>query len=212
MSDKRLNSFLDAMRKEIQQKKGGLPGVQGQKPGQQPPVPVSAQAQDDASPTGGMFGGAEPESPQQEPQWQTPTQSIPPTVPVQARMPEPQSQPFEIFGDDSPSPAQQGVVPDTQPSQQPRGSAWERIRRGERPAGAGGWDKVRKTQGPEQSEWSRQQAQEEREQRQGSTPGEGYAISKIENSHAKEDAQREFDARVEQERQGGDFSGNQKRW
>jgi hypothetical protein len=215
MSDKRLKPYHDGLRKQAEQKRGGLLEAPGQRPGQQkPPVPESPQTQDDASPTGGMFGEAEPESPQQQPQWKPLPQSRPTPVPVKARAPEPQSQPFDVFGDDSPSPAQQGAVPDTQAPQQPQGSAWERIRRGERPAGAGGWDNVRKTQGPGQSEWSRQQGQEQREQRQGSTFGERYSISKTEeeSSYAKAEAQREFDARVERERRGGDFGGNQKRW
>ena len=175
-------------------------------------MPVGAQ-QDDASPTGGMFGGGEPESPQEQPQWKPPPQSRP--APVQARAPEPQSQPFDVFGEDSPTAAQQGAVPNTQAPQQPQGSAWERIRRGQQQGAAGGgWDNVRRTQGAGQSEWSKQQDQSQREQKQGSTFRENYSISKTEEerSYAKEEAQREFDARVERERRGGDFGGNQKRW
>ncbi|TVY12830.1 hypothetical protein LARI1_G009389 [Lachnellula arida] len=208
-SDKRLKDYVEAVRKQGQQRSGKLPGLPDQR---QPPVPVGGQGQDDASPTGGMFGGAESETPQEQPQWEPPPQSRPTPVPTQA--PEPQSQPFDVFGEDPPTAAQQSAIPDTQASQ-PRGSAWERLRRGQQPgAQGGGWDAVRQTQGPGQSEWSKQQAQSQRDQKQGSTFGESYSISKTdeERSYAKEEAQREFDAQVERERRGGDFAGNQKRW
>ncbi|TVY38262.1 hypothetical protein LOCC1_G007671 [Lachnellula occidentalis] len=204
-SDKRLKAYVEAVRKIGQQRNGKLPGPPGQ--GQQgPPVPVAAQGQDDASPTGGMYMGAEPEVPQEEPQWKPSPQSRPP---VQAQVPEPEGQPFDAFSEDTSTAAQQSAAPATQASQ-PRGSAWERLRRGQMSGGqGGGWDTVRKTQGPEQSEWSKQQAQSQRDQKQGSTFGESYSISKTdeERSYAKEQAQREFDAQVERERRGEDFAG-----
>jgi len=210
-SDKRLKAYVEAVRKQGQQRVGKLPGSPGQRP-QGPPVPVGAQGQDDASPTGGMFMGAEPEIPQEESQWKPPPQSRP--APIQTQAPEPQSQPFDVFGEDTPTAAQQGAAPDTQASQS-QGSAWERLRRGQQPGGqGGGWDNVRKTQGPGQSDWSKQQAQSQKDQKQGSTFGENYSISKTDEdrSYAKEEAQREFDAQVERERRGGDSSWNQKKW
>jgi hypothetical protein len=56
-----------------------------------------------------------------------------------------------------------------------------------------------------------------REQAQSPTASDDFAFSKEneERSLARTEAQREFDARVERERRGGDFSsgsGNQKRW
>ncbi|TVY88225.1 hypothetical protein LAWI1_G007535 [Lachnellula willkommii] len=199
-SDKRLKDYVEAVRKQGQQRSGKLPGLPDQR---QPPVPVGGHGQDDASPTGGMFGGAESESPQEQPQWKPPPQSRP--TPVQTQAPEPQSQPFDVFGEDPRTAAQQSAIPDTQASQ-PRGSAWERLRRGQQSGvQGGGWDAVRQTQGPGQSEWSKQQAQSQRDQKQGSTFGESYSISKTdeERSYAKEEAQREFDAQVERERRAG---------
>jgi hypothetical protein len=56
-----------------------------------------------------------------------------------------------------------------------------------------------------------------REQAQSPTASDDYAFSKEteERSLARDQAQKEFDARVERERRGGDFSsgsGDQKRW
>ncbi len=97
----------------------------------------------------------------------------------------------------------------------PQGSAWDRLRRGEKPAPvpqkSGGKHPTK------QSAWSRQQDETQREQKEGSTMGDSFAFSKSEEerNYAKEEAQKEFDARVERERRGGDFSqggGDQRRW
>lgn len=209
MSDQRLKPFVDAVRKKAQTRNGSLPGLgQGQQKG---PLLADSQRQDDASPTGGMSGGY-PDIPKEEPRWSPQPQSRP--APAQTRALEPQSQAFDIFDDASPTAAQQGTVPDTQP---PRGSAWERLRRGEKPALAAetrtsGWDNLRKSQG---SDWSKQQGQTQREQGQGATLGEGHSFSKSdeENNYVKDEAQKEFDARIEKERRGGDFSaGSNNRW
>jgi hypothetical protein len=214
MSDPRLKPYVDAVRKQSAQKRGSLP-VPGQPQQKGPPRPIPQQKQDDASPTGGM-GGGYPDIPKEEPQWMPPPQSRP--EPAQAREPEPQSQPFDVFGDSSPAPTQQGRIPDTQaPRQQ---STWERLRRGGKPAPiddtrTGGWDNVRKTQGSGASDWAKQQEQTQKEQRQGATLGESYTYSKTdeERNYAKDEAQKEFDARIEEERRGGDFSaGTNKRW
>ena len=97
----------------------------------------------------------------------------------------------------------------------PEGSAWDRLRRGEKPASTSQTSGAK--QQPNQSPWMRQQNETQKEQREGSTMGDSFAFSKTEEerSYAREEAQREFDARVEQERRGGDFSkggGDQKRW
>jgi len=217
-SDKRLKPYIDALKKQAAQTRGSLP-VPGQGQQRRPGRQIPQQQQDDPSPTGGM--GGYPDIPKEEPQWAPPPQSRP--EPAQARESEPQSQPFEVFGDSSPTPAQQGTVPDTQA--RPRQgalqqSAWERLRRGEKPTpidggSTGGWDNVRKTQGSGASDWAKQQEQTQREQRQGSTIGESYAYSKTdeERNYAKEEAQKEFDARIEKERRGDDSNADtNKRW
>ena len=88
------------------------------------------------------------------------------------------------------------------------GSAWERIRReagssatagSRRGGGAGGWRRQR-----------------ERHEGSGSMGGDDFTFSstEAERSYAREEAQRDFDARVEKERQGGDFSegSDGRRW
>lgn len=81
------------------------------------------------------------------------------------------------------------------------GSAWDRLRRGIAPS----------PQGPPPSMSRRQPPH--REQREGSTLGDSFSFvdSDSERSAEKERAQREFDARIEQERQGKDFN-EERRW
>ncbi|MCJ1463427.1 hypothetical protein MMC07_002034 [Pseudocyphellaria aurata] len=118
--------------------------------------------------------------------------------------------------------------PDPSPSDWGReasdgGSAWERIRRG---AGssteAAASDKMKERRGTRgvegrQRPQQQQQQREKREQRNGSgrwgggsSSGGGddfsFSSSEQERSYAQEEAQRDFDARVEKERRGGDFS------
>lgn len=96
------------------------------------------------------------------------------------------------------------------------GSAWERLRRGAKPPAATGSGKKERggtTGGRSGSRgW-----QQRREQREGSgSMGDDFTFSSSEQerSYAREEAQRDFDARVEKERRGGDFSdGNGgRRW
>ena len=84
------------------------------------------------------------------------------------------------------------------------GSVWERIRQqsAAEPSGSnmGRGRGVRGTQ---------------REQQEGSTSGDSFSFSSSdeEKSYAKDEAQKEFDERVEKERRGGDFtSGRERRW
>jgi hypothetical protein len=117
------------------------------------------------------------------------------------------SSPQGPFDDASPT-GGQGVAAETPPAAQ--GSAWERLRRGEKPESSS-------STGSNQSAWQRAQNETQKEQRQGLTTGDSFAFSKSEEerSYAKEEAQKEFDSRVERERRGGEFSqngGNQKRW
>ncbi|KAL6719518.1 hypothetical protein ACLMJK_003759 [Lecanora helva] len=80
------------------------------------------------------------------------------------------------------------------------GSVWERIRQesssGSTPSSTGRGNTVRG------------------EQQEGSTLGDSFSFSSSEEerSYAKEEAQKEFDERVERERKGEDFSGSGRRW
>jgi len=84
------------------------------------------------------------------------------------------------------------------------GSVWERIRNQTATGGASA------------SSGSRgRRSGIRQEQQEGSTTGDSFSFSSSEEerSYAKDEAQREFDERVEKERRGGDFnSGSGKRW
>lgn len=97
-----------------------------------------------------------------------------------------------------------GILPDKSgPPQEPSGSAWERLRR---EAISASDDSSTKTM-----ELGRVAAQTQ----QTSTESDfTFSSSEQERSYAREEAQREFDERVEQERAGGDLGldGTGRRW
>ncbi|KAF2401458.1 hypothetical protein EJ06DRAFT_529583 [Trichodelitschia bisporula] len=80
----------------------------------------------------------------------------------------------------------------------PSGSAWERIRR---QAGGGG-------QSGSQARWQKPEATGEKQ------PWDSFSFEKTEEERqlAKAEAQREFNKRIERERQGKDFDEGEKRW
>lgn len=198
---------------------------------------------DDASPTGGMYGnergfdgvpgrGTVTDDMRQDegedsdetnpgnwprpgyPQSQTENTKASPQI-QERETPKSQS---DQFDDASPT-GGHGIRAD---KAEPSGSAWERIRRGSKPGGqSNGTSWTTNNQEPtrqgEESAWSKLQNNTQQEQRQGSTRGDSFAFSKTEEerSLAKSEAQKEFDARVERERRGGDFNsggGDQRRW
>ncbi|KAF2856128.1 hypothetical protein T440DRAFT_384639 [Plenodomus tracheiphilus IPT5] len=92
----------------------------------------------------------------------------------------------------------------SQPPSRPGESAWDRLRRGGAPV-----------PGQRAPPPSRRPEPERREQRETSTLGDSYTFVEgdDERKRAKQQAQQEFDARLERERQGRDFSSNDdKRW
>lgn len=223
LSDKRLKNFVDATRSRARQRMGQMDSAPNT-PRQPMKWPQSDSSQaspekDDASPAGGLLGGEkaseswgnteEMQSTGQQRQSPQARYTPPPVQPEQSS-----DQPFGMFDDASPT-GGRGVLEDVraEPQAQARGgSAWDRLRKGaptrttpNRPGPNQG------TQQPSsQNPWSR-------EQKEGSTVGDAYSFSNTEEerSLAKQEAQKEFDARVEQERRGGDFSkgsGDQKRW
>lgn len=219
LSDPRLKDLTKAMREHASERSGKqLPSPAGiprppMKPGQYPPQSQNT-AQDNASPTGGMTNYEEPETTQSWPQEQE--RDGPQTVrwksqpPSQQAPPRQEEKPFDMFDDDASPTGGRGIQADMSSSTQSSntgGSAWEKIRRGQKPA-----PKQENTSG-----WSRLQNNTQKEQREGSTMGDSFTFSKTEEERnlAQIEAQKEFDARVEKERRGGDFSsgnGDQKRW
>ncbi len=202
MGDTRLRQYFEDFRKV---------NPSGRPP-QRRSVPPPAKKQpgsvvDDASPTGGMLweepvtdnenAGAAPQAPRR---------------PVQMRSPStsgPESKSVDPFDDVSPA-GGQDMSGNASTSQ---GSAWERLRRGEKLKSI---PTEGSSQASSQSPWQRKQDASQKEQQQGSTLGDSFTFSKSEEerSYAKDEAQKEFDARVEKERRGGDFSqtGDQRRW
>ncbi|MCJ1484359.1 hypothetical protein MMC06_004528 [Schaereria dolodes] len=80
------------------------------------------------------------------------------------------------------------------------------------------WERIRKEAGSapstNRSKWKGKSTMHQ-EQREGSTTGDSFAFSSSEEDRqlAKDEAQKKFDARVEAERMGGDFSDDRdRRW
>ncbi len=114
------------------------------------------------------------------------------------RLDKVEKQPKDFNGTfDDASPTAPGDADDGQ-----GGNAWERIRR--------------QAQNPPPGEQKRQSwNQVKKEQQGGSAAGDSFAFSSDDEQRqlAKDEAQSEFDARVERERQGGNFNENRaKRW
>jgi hypothetical protein len=180
-----------------------------------PPAAQSESTGDDSSPTasneqwGSRAAGSE--------SWETFSNdtSQPPQRqqgPPSNRQPSPQtaqssSSPF----DDDASPTGglfQDEVNNPQPQSQSEGrpgeSSWDRLRRG------GASAPLQRPQQPQ----SRRAEPERREQREGSTLGDSHTFVEGDDARnrEREHAQQEFDARLERERQGKDFSDEGKRW
>lgn len=165
---------------------------------------------DEGTVGGGDFGGAE--------------------TPVQIKLLETRQQP--VLSD---SPLSNRTAADRQPigftdeyhdsspsvesdwSQEPSdgGSTWDRIRRGARSPASGKSERREKADSRGKGGWQQQREQGESS---GSSRGDDFTFSSSEQerSYAQEEAQRDFDARVEKERQGGEFSegsgGEGRRW
>ncbi|KAF2832928.1 hypothetical protein CC86DRAFT_2063 [Ophiobolus disseminans] len=184
--------------------------------GKQPPVQTG---DDDMSPTAGnepwgtqpsasgswdSFSSQEQNASQQA---QTPpSTSVGNRRPQATRPPQASSSPFD---NDDASPTgglfQDEVNSSSQNKQSRAGeSTWDRLRRGGAPI-----------PGERPAQQSRRAEPERREQREGSTLGDSYTFVEgdEERKRERERAQQEFDARLERERQGRDFSSDDgKRW
>lgn len=124
------------------------------------------------------------------------TQTNPP--PQQHSTPFDQSRrrPTRRDNDDDASPTGGMFQDEVQSQSKPGESAWDRLRRGGVPTQQGPPPSMNRRQPPRQ------------EQREGSTLGDSFTFvdSDDDRRREKERAQREFDARIEQERQGKDFN------
>ncbi|PSS07135.1 hypothetical protein M430DRAFT_193408 [Amorphotheca resinae ATCC 22711] len=216
LSDKRLTAMVNAVRQQAQQRRGGLPS-----PTQQRAAGMARNQPDDASPTAGMYGDESSETGSdigrlgmsddklQEDRtrtWPRPSKA-------------PQMEPYEaqdegfVFDDASPT-GGQGVSADTAPHQM---SAWERLRRGEKPvpSGQAGPRGLAAPAQPRQNAWAKLQNNTQPEQG-GLSASESYTFSETDEDRnvARAQAQKEFDAQVDRERRGGDFNSGaeRRRW
>lgn len=227
LNDPRLKDILKATAEEVAKSQKNLPSPAGiprppMKPGQGQGQPQTQNTweYDDASPTGGANWTEEDNAPGYS---QTTPQTFPQTrdwpqkrqTPAQAP-PQEEEKPFDMFDDASPTSGQGMYNNTTGPSQSPRqtsGSAWDRIRRGEKPASNPNSTTPQQTQ---QSGWARMRTNTPKASSDGTSSADSFTFSKTEEERnlAQVEAQKEFDARVEKERRGGDFSGggDQKRW
>lgn len=232
LGDKRLKSYIEAIRADAERKRGALMGGQGRagmgQPQPQAGAGIGGLPQGNASskvtvggesdwnttpneePREGSIEGSRASMQASTPSVTSPTPTSRPRgsgrpVPAQNPVEESSPQPFGMFDDASPT-GGQGVQADIRaaPAASQGGSAWDRIRRGE---------SLNKSTDPgTRTAWQKREDARER------TSGDNsFAFSKSEGekSFAREEAQKEFDARVERERRGGDFSkgsGDQRRW
>lgn len=228
LSDPRLKEVVSTLRKKSQERRGALGGQSKQTDGTVPfPTPAGVRSRkqdDDASPTGGLYfdevasdstDGGNTDSTVREEEWSRRDQQPLSKAPIPSVTPEIPERPFDEFDDSSPT-GGQGTRADTTPQQ---GSAWERIRRGGSSAGEqtkSSWPTAQEKPSGQsgQSAWSKRRENSQEEQQSASGESFSFSKSKEERELAKSEAQKEFDARIERERRGGDFSnsGDQKRW
>ncbi|TGO89855.1 hypothetical protein BPOR_0090g00020 [Botrytis porri] len=224
MGDTRLKDIVKATSEEVARHQKNLPSPAGiprppMKPGQGQPQPQtrSTQGYDDASPTGEAEWSEEdnaPASGQTAPQTFPQTRGWPQRKPVPAQAPAQEGEkPFDLFDDASPTNGQgMDTAPTTAQSPGQTGSAWDRIRRGEKPASTSHTT----TSQPPKSGWATVQNNKPKASSDAPSSADSFTFSKTEEDRnlAQVEAQKEFDARVEKERRGGDFSsgGDQKRW
>lgn len=195
-SDKRLKDFNQAMRDDAKRRAGAVP--RGQNPAPQP-TPTSRPKRDswgdDMSPQSGTFAGGDTDvSTDKQAQMQRPETKWYPRPPLDVDRDKSASQ----------SKSSEPSYDDASPTASAPGeSTWDRIRR---EAASGGSPNPRLAGSP----WSSDQ----REQRGASTSGDSFNFSTSEEDRqlAKAEAQKEFDARVEKERQGKDFDDRGKKW
>ncbi|KAM0129576.1 hypothetical protein ACHAO1_008435 [Botrytis cinerea] len=224
MGDTRLKDVVKATSEEVARQQKNLPSPAGiprppMKPGQGQPQPQTRNTQgyDDASPTGDAQWSEEdnaPGSAQTTPQAFPQTKSWPQRKPVPAQAPaQEEEKPFDLFDDASPTNGQgMDTEPTTPQYSRQTGSAWDRIRRGEKPTS----NSTTTSSQPPRSGWATVQNKTPKASSDGTSSADSFAFSKTEEERnlAQVEAQKEFDARVEKERRGGDFSsgGDQKRW
>ncbi|ESZ94000.1 hypothetical protein SBOR_5612 [Sclerotinia borealis F-4128] len=227
-SDPRLKDITAATMEQFNKLHKNLPSPAGlprppMKPGQGQSQTQNKQEYDDASPTSGAEWYGEDNTPgasQTTPQTFPPTNSWPQkqqtSAQTSSQAPAQEEKSFSVFDDASPTGEQGMNTNTTSPSSS--GSAWDRIRRGEKPASTSN------TPSSQSSGWARVQRNASNTSGDEVAHTDSFAFSKTEEERnlAQARAQKEFDTRVEKERRGESFSageggggggdGDQKRW
>lgn len=216
MSDPRLKALIDKIRDKAKQAQGRMPNAQNapQRPGEAKVWKGQTRQVDDASPTGGygletpldlstnserMLTDEEIQAAEAMKTW-----SASKPTPYQNQKPAPQSNSVDDAFDDASPTGGRGMQ-----TSQSSGSAWERIR--QQQASSGG-------DSPRRSAWSKNRSQAQQGQaQQKEAPTDSFAFSSTDEERqlAQSEAQKDFDARLDQERRGGEFSsgsGDRKRW
>lgn len=234
LQDGRLKDMVKALREAGQVRRGQLPN-QPRQPGMVDEIQEKDASSlwadyrkengDDSSPTTEADENSEgPTESAPVSRSPTPYATMPRSMQTSTQ-PRPNQQPnnsnptASFFGgdDDDASPTGgQGMRQDTQQG----GSAWDRVRRQANTQSSGNkassWPIGEGSIAMGQRAWARGKAGVRDEQQDGAAVGDDFPFpsAKRERQTAKDNAQKEFDARVERERGGGDFSvgGDQKRW
>jgi len=230
ISDKRLQKYVEAVRRRAQKSQGAIYGPQRHPNGAGPGTERDSERgrrpaiDDDASPTGGVYGESEDSMygmSQNETAGMSEPQQKEPMAPTAdstgAYQTERQPRNFDEDFDDASPTGGRGPAADTGSSS---GSTWDRIRRqaASHPAGSheSSWPSG---SGPGRGQSSGQAISRNKNgtTSDAASPGDNFSFSSADEDRqmAKGEAQKEFDDRVERERRGGDFnsrSGDQKRW
>lgn len=201
MSDPRLKAEIDALKARAKERSAEASGKR----------------------KGGLSEGNETSFPPPDPAWQRSPAKKPwpraPTYPLQEDEPdnEPEEPQFPEVDDASPT-GGQGMSSDSDIPQEnaQQGSAWDRLRSdaqsGSNSKQLGTWQKANEpAQQNGQGSWSKYQQNTKQESMEGSSDTYSYSKSEEQRHLAREQAQAEFDAQVERERQGGDFSSESRK-
>jgi hypothetical protein len=186
MQDPRLKDYISQVRQRQQQRRGGLEIPQGQKGQPGQPAPMPVPQKQDYDDASPTGGIYTEEDFQQS----KPAVPVVPSGPAPAQA---EAKSFDFFDDASPT-GGRGVSADTRAAPQSTGSAWDRLRRGQVPSQGQSQEQSRG------SPWRKVQGGGRTDEQEGT---------------GQLDAQAEFDARIDRERRGGDFSSNGgdiKRW
>ena len=208
-TDERLKDFNRAMDEYARARAGGLSRAQRPVPQPQPTVTTKQDGWDDnMSPQSGNFEGGDSGVLSDS---QMHSQRRPGPVDSTWNPSDERDSPFgkdstprqsRNFGSDYDDASPAAATPQSSPTE----SAWDRIRR----------DAVsgrNSSSQPDSNRWSSDRRATESQQRGSSTQSDSFAFSTSEERQlAKAEAQKDFDKRVERERQGKDFNDTRTKW